>query len=192
MKVIIIEGPDNTGKNTLINHVLDNNEIVKIIHCSKPKQLDNVLYHQFISFKKLAEEAIKDYSSNSDEVLIYNRYHIGEYVYGQLYRNENPEQILEVIHLIEDTILNAIPQDNISYIQLLSRSAKLLQNNDDNKSLSNARLDLIEKENQLFKEAFEKSKFKNKHIIYIDKENTDTFKTREQIIDEFDIFTKND
>lgn len=192
MKVIIIEGPDNTGKNTLINHVLDNNEIVKIIHCSKPKQLDNVLYHQFISFKKLAEEAIKDYSSNSDEILIYNRYHIGEYVYGQLYRNENPEQILEVIHLIEDTILNAIPQDNISYIQLLSRSAKLLQNNDDNKSLSNARLDLIEKENQLFKEAFEKSKFKNKHIIYIDKENTDTFKTREQIIDEFDIFTKND
>jgi len=192
MKVIIIEGPDNTGKNTLINHVLDNNEIVKIIHCSKPKQLDNVLYHQFISFKKLAEEAIKDYSLNSDEVLIYNRYHIGEYVYGQLYRDENPEQILEVIHLIEDTILNAIPQDNISYIQLLSRSAKLLQNNDDNKSLSNARLDLIEKENQLFKEAFEKSKFKNKHIIYIDKENTDTFKTREQIIDEFDIFTKND
>ena len=185
MKVIIIEGPDNCGKNTLINNILDNNEIVKIIHCSKPNPNGNVLFNQYLSFKRLADEAIKDYKSNSDEVLVYNRYHIGEYVYGQIYRNENPEQILEMINLIENRILSVIPQDDILYIQLLSTSSELLQKNDDNKSLSNAKLELIEKEQQLFKEAFEHSEFKNKHIIYVNKENTNEFKTREDIITEF-------
>lgn len=185
MKVIIIEGPDNTGKNTLINHILDNNEIVKIIHCSKPKPSDNVLFEQYQSFKRLAIEACKDYISNVDEVLIFNRYHIGEYVYGQIYRNENPEQILDMIKLIEDRILIDIPQNDILYIQLLSTSSKLLQNNDDNKSLSNAKLELIEKEQQLFKEAFEHSQFINKHIIYVNKENTDEFRNKEDIINEF-------
>ena len=185
MKVIIIEGPDNCGKNTLINNILDNNEIVKIIHCGKPDPNGNVLFNQYLSFKRLADEAIKDYNSNSNEVLVYNRYHIGEYVYGQIYRNENPKQILEMINLIENRILSVIPQNDILYIQLLSTSSELLQRNDDNKSLSNAKLELIEKEQQLFKEAFDNSIFKNKHIIYVNKENTNEFKTREDIIDEF-------
>ena len=185
MKVIIIEGPDNCGKNTLINNILDNNEIVKIIHCSKPDPNGNVLFNQYLSFKRLADEAIKDYKSNSDEVLVYNRYHIGEYVYGQIYRNENPEQILEMINLIENRILSVIPQNDILYIQLLSTSSELLQRNDDNKSLSNAKLELIEKEQQLFKEVFDNSIFKNKHIIYVNKENTNEFKNREDIINEF-------
>ena len=185
MKVIIIEGPDNCGKNTLINNILDNNEIVKIIHCSKPDPNGNVLFNQYLSFKRLADEAIKDYKSNSDEVLVYNRYHIGEYVYGQIYRDENPEQILEMINLIENRILSVIPQDDILYIQLLSTSSELLQRNDDNKSLSNAKLELIEKEQQLFKEVFDNSIFKNKHIIYVNKENTNEFKNREDIINEF-------
>lgn len=185
MKIIIIEGPDNTGKNTLINEILDNNEIVKIIHCSKPKPSKNVLFEQYLSFKRLAEEAIKDYIANSDEILVYNRFHIGEYVYGQIYRNENPEQILEIIKLIEKEILSTIPQDDILYIQLLSTSSELLRKNDDNKSLSNANIELIKKEQQYFKEAFKHSLFKNKHIIYVNKENTNEFRDRQDIINEF-------
>ena len=185
MKVIIIDGPDNTGKNTLINNILENNEIVKVIHCSKPKVKQNVLYHQFINYKSLADIAIKDYANNDNNILIYNRYYIGEYVYGQLYRNEKPEQILETIKLIEKYILEKIPQDDILYIQLLSTSPELLRKNDDNKSLSNADIDLIKKELELFKTAYDHSLLRNKHIIYVNKENTDEFKSREEIIKEF-------
>lgn len=192
MKIIIIEGPDNTGKNTLINEVLEKNEIVKTIHCSKPKVTENILFYQYLDYKKLADIAINDYHNNSEDILVFNRYYVGEYVYGQLYRNEDPERIKEMINLIENRLLSEINQRDIVYIQLLSRSTKLLQNNDDNKSLSNAKSELIEKEQQLFKEIFDLSQIKNKHIIYIDKENTDTFKSREQIIEEFVIFTKND
>ena len=40
MKVIIIEGPDNCGKNTLIQNIVDNNDVVKVIHCHKPDKND--------------------------------------------------------------------------------------------------------------------------------------------------------
>ena len=67
-----------------------------------------------------------------------------------------------------------------------------MQRNDDGKSFSDAKLELIEREQQLFKEAFEKSKFRNKHIIYVNKENTNEFRDREDIINEFNEFTKSD
>ena len=195
MKIIIIEGPDNTGKNTLINDILEHNEVVKVIHCGKPNPLGNVLLNQYVSFRNLAEIAINDFVNTTldnkvEDIIIFNRYHIGEYVYGQIYRNENPIQILEVIKMIEDKILANIPQDNIYYIQLLSTSSELLQMNDDGKSFSDAKLELIEKEQQLFKEAYEKSQFKNKHIIYVNKENSNEFRDRQDIINEFNEFTK--
>ena len=197
MKIIIIEGPDNTGKNTLINDILEHNEVVKVIHCGKPNLNGNVLMNQYVSFKNLADIAINDFNYSietykTEDIIVFNRYHIGEYVYGQIYRNENPNQILEVIKMIEDRILENIPQDNIYYIQLLSTSSELLQRNDDGKSFSDAKLELIEREQQLFKEAFEKSKFRNKHIIYVNKENTNEFKDRQTIINEFNEFTKSD
>ena len=197
MKIIIIEGPDNTGKNTLINDILEHNEVVKVIHCGKPNLNGNVLMNQYVSFKNLADIAINDFNYSvetykTEDIIVFNRYHIGEYVYGQIYRNENPNQILEVIKMIEDRILENIPQDDIYYIQLLSTSSELLQRNDDGKSFSDAKLELIEREQQLFKEAFEKSKFRNKHIIYVNKENTNEFKDRQTIINEFNEFTKSD
>jgi len=196
MKLIIIEGPDNTGKNTLINNILEHNEVVKVIHCGKPNLNGNVLLNQYKSFRNLANIAITDFlieessESKLEDIVVFNRYYIGEYVYGQIYRNENPNQIIGMIHLIEDVILEKIPQDDIYYIQLLSTSSELLQKNDDGKSFSDAKLELIEKEQQLFKEAFEKSKFVNKHIIYVNKENSSEFKDRQTIINEFNEFAK--
>ena len=40
MKIIIIEGTDNTGKDSLIQKILEKYEIATIIHCSKPKNSD--------------------------------------------------------------------------------------------------------------------------------------------------------
>ena len=39
MKIIIIDGPDNTGKNTIIHNIIDRYDSVKIIHCHKPGDL---------------------------------------------------------------------------------------------------------------------------------------------------------
>ena len=190
---------------SLVGHEID---VDKIINRKKRKKLTTVDIKRVEAFgykgsdnheyqKFLADIAINDFNYSietykTEDIIVFNRYHIGEYVYGQIYRNENPNQILEVIKMIEDRILENIPQDNIYYIQLLSTSSELLQRNDDGKSFSDAKLELIEREQQLFKEAFEKSKFRNKHIIYVNKENTNEFKDRQTIINEFNEFTKSD
>ena len=41
MKTIIIEGMDNTGKNTIIQKLMEKYSVVKIIHSGKPKSKTN-------------------------------------------------------------------------------------------------------------------------------------------------------
>ena len=43
MKIIVIEGTDNTGKDTLINNLLDKykDKKCKVIHCERPIHTDN-------------------------------------------------------------------------------------------------------------------------------------------------------
>ena len=81
MKIIIIEGPDNTGKNTLINDILEHNEVVKVIHCGKPNLNGNVLMNQYVSFKNLADIAINDFNYSvetykTEDIIVFNRYHV--------------------------------------------------------------------------------------------------------------------
>jgi len=185
MKIIIIEGPDNTGKNTLIHDLLERNEITKVIHCSTPKPSDNVLLDQTRYFASLANECINE--SKQTDVIVFNRYYQGEYVYGQIYRNEDPKQILSMIGYIETKFKYELSNNvEIYYVQLLSSSPEMLINMDDGKSLSNANKEKIQKEIDLFKDVFEKSHIKNKHIIYVN--DGDHFRTREDILNEFNNF----
>lgn len=193
MKIVIIEGPDNTGKNTIISNLIETNPISKIIHCGKPESSDSkkAYFQQLLTFTKYANIAMNDYAVGDEDVLIFNRFYQGEYVYGQMYRGGDKEKIIDLINYIEDTRLcspNTIDTNDLYYVQLMSTSSQLLKNNDDAKSLSQAKLDLIEKEQQLFKEVFELSSIKKKKIIYVNKEGTDEFKTREEILDEFTKF----
>ena len=183
MKVIIIEGPDNCGKNTLIQNIVDNNDVVKVIHCHKPEKDDT---EPFTTMKKIylyhADNVIRDNNIMHTDVLVFNRYYQSEYIYGQLYRNGDPDKIKHMISILEDYLLNNIGYDNIYYIQLNSTSSKLLKQNEDGKSLSNAELDKIQKEIDLFEEIFDFSKLK-KFKIYVN--NGDNFKTRNEILNEF-------
>ena len=185
MKVIIIEGPDNTGKNTLIQSIIDNNQIVKLVHCAKPKDKVNPFKEQCETFSELARVAVYDYKANLEDVLVYNRFYQGEYVYGQMYRNGNRDAILAMMYDIEEYLLSNIGKDNIYYVQLVSTSNKLLKKNDDGLSLSNADEEKISEENELFEEVFANSMLK-KHIIYINE--GDNFRTREDILLEFNDF----
>lgn len=186
MKVIIIEGPDNCGKNTLIQNIVDNNDVVKVIHCHKPDKNDP---NPFMTMEKIylyhAENVIRDNIKGHTDVLIFNRYYQSEYIYGQLYRGGDPEKIKQMIYMLESYLINNIGYDNIYYVQLMSDSVKLLIDNEDGKSLSNGKEEQIIKELELFKDIFDFCKIKKK-MIYIN--NGDSFKTKEDILKDFTDF----
>ena len=54
MKVIIVEGPDNCGKNTLINKISENFLTITQIHYTKPEnpQIQNTMYRGYIPQKQ--------------------------------------------------------------------------------------------------------------------------------------------
>ena len=109
-----------------------------------------------------------------------NRSHIGEYVYGQLYRGRSAEDIEEMISYVDDILLSN-PILTIKYVQLLSSSIELRKKYDDNKSLSKMNDDLMKKENELFLKAYDNSVL-DKCLIYVNDE--DGFLPKEEIFQE--------
>lgn len=186
MKIIIIEGPDNTGKNTLINSIIESNNIVKLIHCGTPKSKEDPFTEQKQLFTKLANIAIDEYRKGTTDILIFNRFYQGEYVYGQMYRNISSIDIRMFIRQLEKMLINNIMDDDLYYVQLSSSSANLLVGNDDGKSLSDGKKNLIIIENKLFCEVFNFSIIFNKKMIYVN--NGDNFRSREDILEEFNNF----
>ena len=185
MKIIIIEGPDNTGKNTLIQSIIDNNKVVKLVHCDKPVSEDP-FEEQFKLFWSHAYNIVQDNRNKDIDVIVFNRYYQGEYVYGQMYRNGDPEKIKWMINETEKYLINNLDEDDIYYVQLLSTSPKQLKKYDDGKSLSGAELEKIQKECNLFKDVFDFSILKKKHIIYVN--DGDNFRDRNDILIEFQDF----
>ena len=184
MKVIILEGPDNTGKNSLIHSIIDNNNVVKYIHCGKPSSNEPFKENERLFFK-YADDIIRDNQLNNCAAVVFNRYYPGEYVYGQLYRNGDIDIIKDMISGIESLLVSKIGWENIFYIQLNSTSADLLKHNEDGHSLSMGVLSQIAREIGLFEEVFQFSKLK-KHQIYVNE--GDAFRSQESILNEFHQF----
>ena len=149
MKLIIIEGPDNCGKNTLINKLSENFLTVTNIHYTKPENK----YIQPILFRGYAYSIVNKVY-NTDAIIL-NRSHYGEYVYGCLYRGISEDDALDIIKEIDSIYLKY----NIDayYIQLYSSSDALLVKNDDNKSLSQGNIKKIKVEQNRFLEIFDHS-----------------------------------
>lgn len=171
MKLIIIEGPDNCGKDSLIKKIEEQFLTCTIIHYTKPENK----YIQNTIFRGYAYSIIsKKYDT---DVVILNRSHYGEYVYGCIYRGITDKDALDIIDEIDDIYIN----NNIEtyYIQLISSSPELLLKNEDNKSLSNGKIDKIKNEINRFIEVFEHSKLKNKKLIYVNE--NDSFRNLDDI-----------
>ena len=95
----------------------------------------------------------------------YNRFHLGEYVYGKLYRNYNIEMMNNVFNLEREILirgLNTKDFENIHLILLRMHNTKLREY--DNEAFD---FDNVTKEQELFLEAFNKSALK-KSIVYVD------------------------
>lgn len=188
MKIIIIEGTDRTGKDTLINELKNLFERVLIIHCTTPKgdTIEEKIEYQNKSFNKYIDDLYADKYHDVCDCMIFNRSWYGEYVYGQLFRNRTEEDVTALIKDIDERLI-ALNDDycqtkaRIYYIQLVNDSLKLRTELDDGNSLS-TNIDVMKRETELFTEIFNKSLVIDKKLIRVN--DCDVFRDKTDIFNE--------
>jgi len=171
MKLIILEGGDQLGKSTLIEGICKHfcYDNVTIRHFGKPpKDIKNILNFQFNAFMReqdlffhIAYHDNQKYNYYPN-ILIWNRGHLGEYVYGQMFRKAHPEELKLRLIGFEKYFVSY----NV-YLITLTADPNFFFSKEDGNSFSN---DLITKtkELELFKEAHEFSIIRNKLIVKVD------------------------
>lgn len=161
MKLIIIEGLDNVGKDTLINSLIEKYPNSKMVHWGFPQGNTNEekTAYQEMSFGYYMREFRFLKSQNKLDLLIWNRSHIGECVYGPLYRESDPQWIYE----LEKEFL--VDTKDV-YLVYLHGDIDFLLKNDDGESFTT---DINKKlhERNLFNEAINKSQIINKLNIKV-------------------------
>jgi hypothetical protein len=98
-KFIIIEGTDNTGKDTQQNLIIEkvNNLVFQKLHYSSLPFLDDKEKHISYS-QKMYDDMFKlmIVSKDKDINLIFNRSHLGESVYSPLYREYSGDYVFDI------------------------------------------------------------------------------------------------
>ena len=175
-KVIIVEGPDRVGKDSLIKRLSEHfNNQVKVIHAGIPTSKDLYSYY----YDGLLHDTLDAYYSHKFNAIIHNRSIYGEYVYGTKYRNENPDEIKTLISKLEVGQLKSFILNSDLYLVLLTcDDVSTLLKNDDGLSISSKQSD-IENEISLFNDIFEVSTIKNKFKVTVNSGNT--FKSKDDI-----------
>jgi len=187
MKHIIFEGGDNLGKDTLIKGIIDhfNDHNLTIRHFGKPPRgmsPKETLDFQFDVFYKeiLFRDHIED-NIDGDEwgyypnTLIWNRSHLGEYVYSQMFRGIAKREIRDKLKLFEERNLS-----NQMYLITLTANPIFFLSKEDGESFSQD-LDQKTRELELFKEAHHLSIIPQKKLIKVDFEGQ--FRDKDKILD---------
>jgi len=164
---LIIEGTDNVGKDFFIKHL---NFTGKQFHCISPgKFLPNIdpIEAQRIQFVDIFD------STMDEESFLLNRSHIGECVYGPIYRNTDGDWVFDIEkyypHILDATLV------------YLYAPAEFSIKNDDGLSHS-TEISKRENELKLFEDAIKKSNIKRK--IFIQVADTE-FRNINDILNEF-------
>ena len=172
MKIIVIEGLDNTGKSTVINQLLNEFNEAIYIHCTKPEN-DDMIYgaiEQKEKFNKLFEKYVIDQCNNNTEpdAVIFDRSWVGEYVYGALYRGVSDKFAMDITEEITKKAITFIDNWNdkitkarrcdLYYILLKPRTPEFCIKNDDGYSLSRNNVEMVNKEIKRFDDIFYKIK----------------------------------
>lgn len=181
MKVVIIEGPDNCGKNSVIASMLDLDSSAYIVHCIKPDTYDpkEAIIEQIHQYNNFIWKVKTCLEHNVTDFVIFNRSWYSDYVYGPLYRHEKMDDIKRMIYLMEQQLIDLVGKENITFIMLTSTSPVLLAENEDGKSLSVGKIDVIKHEIDEFNDLFELCDLDNKHKILVNK--GDKFRDRSAI-----------
>ena len=186
LKLLIIEGPDRCGKNTLIKNLCSQSENHIVRHWGSAKgendrQKRNYQYRFFKKEFQLASERNKfemtDEKRYPRDLYIWNRGHLGEFVYGNLYRDTKPQEW--VMRMETDFSFDIDPS---VYLLLLTAPADFLCKREDGHSFSSKVADK-ELELKCFDVAFNNSKIMNKKSISV-ANGYDTYLSQEIILDE--------
>lgn len=156
--VIIIEGIDRVGKDTQIKLIKNifSKRTFHTFHYSTPPKILSSSEQKDYSYK-LYKQMFDIIYQNPRIDFIFNRSHLGEYVYAQKYRNYSGEYVWNLEHIY-------MKREDQYLILLVNSDIQSLIDREDSDSLSNNRKD-IEYELNRFKEAFERTKIKNKILI---------------------------
>jgi thymidylate kinase len=155
--IVIFEGMDNTGKSTqtrlLSEYFLRKGCTPINLHFHSLPTLDEIESADFyIRNAQFISE--NDYDN---VIYIFDRFHLGECVYGPLYRNtKGSSALLDIV----DRMLSTTN----TYLFLFKRNIDDIIKNDDGLSISND-YDKRKAELELFEKAYESSKIKNKFIV---------------------------
>jgi len=178
MKHIIIEGGDRLGKDTLIKNICDHFQYrnVTIRHFDKPPKgmspketLDfqfSVFYKEFDLIRQMHEHLDYDDYGYHENVVIWNRAHLGEYVYSQMFRGISRREVATKLKILEERNLT----EN-QFLITLTASPKFFLDQEDGESFSQ-NLDQKSKELQLFKEVHALSLIPNKRLIKVNQGNS--------------------
>lgn len=151
-KIIIVEGPDRCFKTSAINHIRKNlvkNPRVTTIHCSSPAVVSDVEEWTRIHYLNLM-----NLISVNQGVIILDRSHLGEHVYGTLYREAKcSEYIFGIEKILQDMDVNLI---------LLTDTIENRIFREDGLSQSKFDTEKMQLEHDLFVEAFNRTCISNK------------------------------
>ena len=179
MKLIICEGGDRLGKSSLIKGICKhyNYDNVNIRHFGKPpsgmspSETLNFQMKCFNNEANLLHETRKIFRNKDcnyfDNIIIWNRSHLGEYVYSQMFRNGNRDELIDRLLFWEKYYLCYNYSEDIEiFLITLTASPEFFYSKEDGESFSQS-LEEKTKELQLFKEIHNLSTIKNKLLINI-------------------------
>jgi thymidylate kinase len=206
-KLIVIESGDRLGKGTLIGGLCKyfDYKNIAIRHCDKPPKeipinhfVTDVLDFQFECFRVemnfiLNIQTLSKQFQYHENKIIYDRFYLGEFVYGQMFRNYDANLIKERILKLENQYLKNISKYSDIYLITLTADPEFFHSREDGNSFSQ-KLEQKTKELELFKEAHQFSSIPNKHLIKVDNSDNDdglfVFRTKEDILNEVLNFLK--
>ena len=197
MKVIIVEGMDNTGKSTIIEQIVDflanTNNIdrnrIFVKHLDKPDGSTNIdkISNIDITNYNLATFLLKAKKKQLYDYIILDRSWYSEYVYGQIYRHRSEEDVYNKIKVLENIVSDFFIGYGygISILIFLSTNIDFFINYEDGNSLSigDNQKELIIKEKQSFTDIAYKSSMQ-RHIDFIIVNNGEKFRPKDEIFDE--------
>lgn len=164
--IVIVEGMDRCGKDTQIKkireYLLDTNgKSSHVLHYSsiQTKNQDLVKMKSIELYSDMFYILDTAYRLDCYNVIC-NRAHLGEYVYGHIYRHYNASYIYGIEKLYPFLM------ENILLFTLVDSSFKC-NDRDDGNSLSNGQESLVKQEYDRFIEATELSNINNKLLIDI-------------------------
>lgn len=169
--LVLVEGMERCGKTSTVNYVrsIIQNPRIIVHHCAKPPKGLNHRQQQTWAAMHYTETMQKfTQLSTAGWDIIMDRAHIGEYVYGHMYRNNLAAD--DYMYYCEDFV-----DMNNTYLLLLTDEPTKVMSREDGLSMSMS-IDKITTEKQRFVEGFNKSKITNKmHIDWTDYDaNTNT------------------